>query len=424
VVATSSRRNRRHDVVYEACTTGRCYNRSVTRGLVLLALLAGAASAAPKRAEAPTPAQLDDPCLDDKCKAHALDGWRDALAAQRAHGADRPLRVSWFGDSLTGDDHMTHALRKRLQALVGDGGAGFVFAAPPHPYCQQRAIARVVSDGWIVHGISTVYPPDRLLGLGGMAETDSGGTIRLALSGAAASVELDYLAQPHGGRVEVVADGKVLDTIATAGERKQGAFASTALPDGAKKIELRTHGRVRLFGMAIEAERGAVVDNLGIINATAKSMRDHNRGDHWREQLAHRDADLVVVMYGANEAEWLRPRGFGMEEHERVLGELLATIRAADPHATCLVVSPLDQVDWRDEQLPSRVSVPAMVEAQRRAARANGCAFWDAFAWMGGAGAARTWHARGLYWKDFQHPTSEGAERIAEALYRALVTAP
>jgi lysophospholipase L1-like esterase len=406
----------------------------VTRPWFVLVAIVASASAAPKRGatihsatihiDEPAPAQLDDPCVESQtpCTRHALDGWRAALATQRAGSADHPLRVSYYGDSVTGDDHLTHALRKKLQALVGDGGAGFVFAAPPHPYCQHRAVARVVGDGWIVHGISTLYPPDRLLGLGGTAESDGGGgVIRLVPGGAASTVEVDYLAQPHGGKLEVVADGNVVETIATLGETKRGVFAPIALPPRTARIELRAHGRVRLFGVALEAARGAVVDNLGIINATAKAMRDHNLAAHWRDQLAHRAADLVVVMYGTNEAEWLRPRGAGIAEHERVLGELLATVRDADPRASCLVVSPLDQLDWRDEHLPPRASIPAMVEAQRRAAAAHGCAFWDAYAWMGGAGAARAWWKRGLLWKDFQHPTSEGAERIANALYAGLV---
>src|SRR5665647_1355929 len=50
--------------------------------------------------------------------------------------------------------------------------------------------------------------------------------------------------------------------------------------------------------------RGAVVDNLGVVNATAKQLTRHNLADHWRNQLAHRGSDLVVVMLGTNEAEW------------------------------------------------------------------------------------------------------------------------
>ncbi|MBV8756498.1 MAG: hypothetical protein JO257_04455 [Deltaproteobacteria bacterium] len=370
----------------------------------------------------PKPASFDDPCLDDGCTHHALDAFRTALAAQRDGTATHPLRISYFGDSLTADDHITEDLRAKLQALLGDGGPGFVFAAPPHPYCQHRAVARVVGEGWHVHGISTVVPPDRLLGLGGSAECDAGGTIELVPTGAVSTLELHYLAQPHGGTLAIAVDNKVVQTIATAAAAKKGSFATVTLPPG-KRIALRARGRVRLFGASLEAAKGGVVDNLGVVNATAKSMRNNNLDAHWRNQLAHRASDLVVIMYGTNEAEWLRPSGAGMAEHEKLFGELLATVRTALPDASCLVVSPLDQLDYGDDKLPPRDSIPAMVAAQRRAALAHGCAFWDTYTWMGGKGASRSWFARGLMMKDFQHPTSEGSEQIADALYAGLVPA-
>ena len=46
--------------------------------------------------------------------------------------------------------------------------------------------------------------------------------------------------------------------------------------------------------------------------------------------------------------------------------QLLATVRAASPQGSCLVISPLDQLDWRDEKMPPRDLIPAMVEAQHR----------------------------------------------------------
>jgi len=382
------------------------------RGLAAIVMLLGVADAAPKKSDEPAAATFDDP-------KHSLDAIRAALAAH-----DHPARISWFGDSVTADDQITHGLRKRLQAQFGDGGPGFVFAAPPHPYCQHRALTRVVSDEWTVHGISTTIPPDRLLGLGGSTETESGGTIKLVPASAVTRVDIHYLAQPHGGSLELVADGKSVAKVETAFADKKGMYLFAELPDGAKKLELRARGRVRMFGVTLENATGAVVDNLGVVNATAKAMRNHNMDEHWRNQLAHRAPDLVVVMYGTNEAEWLAPNGAGMAEHEKIFGELLATIRLAVPKASCLVVSPLDQLDWRDEsgKLPARESVPAMVEAQHRAALANGCAFWDTFAWMGGKGSSAGWYKRGLIVKDFQHPTSEGADRIAAAVFAGLTT--
>ncbi len=384
----------------------------------MLAFVPAIALASPKPDA--KPAELDAPCVDAACTHHALDAWYAALDAAKAGTATKPLRISWFGDSLTADDHITNALRTKLAALVGDGGPGFVFAAPPHPYCHHRAVTRYVTGDWRVFGISTTPAPDHLLGLGGSAETD-GGTVRMAPAKAVTSVDVHYLRQPHGGKLDIVADGTVVQQLATAGDRKQAAFSRVDIPERTKRIDLRASGRVRLFGASLEAATGAIVDNLGVVNATAKQLHKNDMPDHLTNQLAHRGSDLVVVMLGTNEAEWLAPNSSGMAEHERIFGQILASVRAANPGGSCLVVSPLDQIDWRDEKMPPRASVPAMVEAQHRAATAAGCAFWNTYEWMGGAGASREWFKQGLVIKDFQHPTEQGDARIADALFAALV---
>ncbi|MBA2543081.1 MAG: hypothetical protein H0V17_25795 [Deltaproteobacteria bacterium] len=375
-------------------------------------------AAPPKRSEPPVPAKLDDPCLDSGCKRHALDHFRETVATQRTK-RDRPVRISYFGDSLIATDHIASGLRQRLGALIGAGGPGFVFASSPHPFNQHQAVQRFAGGSWQVHGVSAAVPADRMLGLGGSAE--GSGSVRFTPATPVSAIDIHYLEQPRGGEIEIFADGKLIETFSTGGDVKRPAFKKAALPAGAKRFELRAKSRVRLFGAALEAASGAVVDNLGIVNATAKGLAKYIAPDHLRVQLAHRASDLVIVMFGTNEAEWLVPKGQGMAEHEQVMVDLLASVRAANPDSSCLVVSPLDQLDWRKEGAPPRDSIPAMVDAQRRAAKAQGCAFWDTYDWMGGKGASAQWFRRGLVIKDFQHPTSEGAARIAEALFAGLV---
>ncbi len=349
----------------------------------------------------------------------ALASFRDALARQRRGLADRPLRISYLGDSLTADDQITDVLRTRLSAQLGQGGPGFAFAVSPHPYNRHRALARVAARSWKVHGVSGSAPPDRLLGLGGSAEATDGANVRFSTRTPVERLNVHYLEQPHGGTFEIVAAGRPIASVRTAGDRKRAAFTQVDVAAGVTKVELRTRGRVRLFGLSMEARRGAVVDNLGVVNATTKQHATRNLDEHFQNQLAHRAPDLVVVMLGANEAEWLAPHGDGIAEHERLVGRVLRSIRSTG--AACLVVSPLDQLDWRAEGLPPRASVPAMVEAQRRAALGAGCAFWDAYAWMGGSGASRRWRASGWLTNDYQHPTTAGAMKIGTALHAALV---
>jgi len=279
-------------------------------GLAAFAGIALAAPVAPGPGPGPEPApavspQLDDPCADDSGQpgcVRALDPFAAALAAQRAGTADRALRISYYGDSVVANDAIPDALRRKLGALVGDGGPGFVFAAPPHPYCQHRAATRFASGEWRIHGIAGPVPPDHLLGLGGSAETDGGGTIRFAAAAPVAFADVHYLGQPAGGTFAVIADGKLLEEVATLRPHKQSDFARVELPAGTRRVELRATGRVRLFGATLEAASGAVVDNLGVVNANVHGTTANNLMEHWRNQLARRDADLVIVMLGIGHA--------------------------------------------------------------------------------------------------------------------------
>jgi lysophospholipase L1-like esterase len=268
--------------------------------------------------------------------------------------------------------------------------------------------------------VSTPFPADRLLGYGGgSAESRGGASARFApLSKVVTRAEVYYLAQPGGGELDIRVDGKDAASVETAAPAKKASYAPVPVAAALGKLELAASGRVRLFGVVLEAERGVVVDNLGVVNATAKSW-GKNRSDHWTGQLAHRAPDLFVVMIGTNEAGWLA--GKALEEHTEVMQALLAPVRAANPRASCLVVSPFDQLDWEKAGLPPRASIAPMVAAQRAAAAAVGCAFWDAQAWMGGPGSSRTWRRAGWLTNDFAHPTLEGSNRIADALAAGLL---
>ncbi|HTJ41436.1 MAG TPA: GDSL-type esterase/lipase family protein [Kofleriaceae bacterium] len=395
------------------------------RRFLIVSIFVGLAARAEakKHEERVADAVFVDPCLDGSegaCKRRALDGFYRSLAATDAGTGAHPTRISWFGDSLTADDQITDQVRHRLQPKFGDGGPGFVFAMPPHPFCEHREVKRAGGSGWTVYGVSTDVARDRLMGLGGAAESD-GGWLRFAPANAAIkSADVFYLAEPHGGSIDVRANGTSVGSIATASSSKTASFQAFAVSGAVKKIELRASGHVRLFGVALEAASGVVVDNLGVVNATAKAFAKI-KPDHWQAELAHRAPDLVVVMIGTNEAEWLPAKGAALDEHEQVVEGLLASVRAANPDASCLVISPLDQLDWRTEGTPARASVPAMVAAQEKAAIAKGCAFWDAYTWMGGKRASLDWFHRGLLTNDFQHPTTAGAHRIADAFAAGLL---
>ena len=66
--------------------------------------------------------------------------------------------------------------------------------------------------------------------------------------------------------------------------------------------------------------------------------------------------------------------------------------------------------------------IDMIVEAQRQAAVANGCAFWDLRAKMGGKGSMRKWVAAGMAQLDYVHFTGPGYRMIGDAVFRDLMS--
>lgn len=367
---------------------------------------------------------LEDTCVDGpagRCKRWAMDGFYRALRDARGGALGRALRVSWYGDSVIATDALPARLRARLQAELGDGGPGFVYLSPPHRFCGHEAITRVTSGSWTTHAISTLQVADGMYGVGGStAETEDGRSLIKLVAGTVSRLELYYLAQPHGGSATIAADGKPIATVDTRGDARQPGYAAVRVDTGARSVDVTARGRIRVFGISLENPTGAVVDNLGVVSVHFKSF-DALDPDHFQAELAHRAADLVMIMIGANEAQWLLPGDRDTRDYAEHYGKLLAQIRKARPEASCLVVSPTDQAELKDGGYVSRAVIPRLVQAQRAAARAQGCGFYSTYDWMGGAGSAARWFRRGLVGADFLHLSHAGSDRIAEGLFGTLM---
>src|SRR6201999_2611231 len=145
------------------------------------------------------------------------------------------------------------------------------------------------------------------------------------------------------------------------------------------------------------------------VSVNVKSYAN-NDAAHWQAELSHRGADLVMIMIGANEAQWLQPHDQDTKVYQAHYESVLAIIRAARPDAACLVVSPTDQAEAKDGAFPSRPVMPVLVDAQAKAAKAQGCAFYSVYQWMGGRGSAAKWFAKNLVSSDFQHLSKKGAD--------------
>jgi hypothetical protein len=131
----------------------------------------------------------------------------------------------------------------------------------------------------------------------------------------------------------------------------------------------------------------------------------------------------MILGFGGNEAV---NKFLNMENYKRDLVRVLNLVREGRREMSCMLMGPLDQGERNDRGAVVTVDVlPKIVEAQRQVAKEQGCAFYDVFAAMGGAGAMGEWFkARPkLSASDFKHATPAGYELIGNLYYRALLKA-
>ncbi|HUS29662.1 MAG TPA: GDSL-type esterase/lipase family protein [Kofleriaceae bacterium] len=367
---------------------------------------------------------LDDVCIDgteEKCAKWAMDGFYRAVSEAKNAKLGRALRVSWYGDSVSASDELPGRLRSRLQAELGDGGPGFVYILPPHRFCHHDAITRSGGDNFLSYAISTNHVTDGFYGPGGATvETNSGRSTIKLVNGKVTSAELYYLAQPKGGTTTIAADGTDIASISTLADAKAPGFLVGSIAAGATKFEIRGEGKTRLFGVSLENATGAVVDNFGIVSVHTKSFAA-SQSEHFKTELEHRSADLIIIMIGANEAMWLKAGDSTQKTYQAEYEKMLVPFRKARPDASCLVVSPSDQAEAKDDGYQSKPVMRTIADAQRKAAHASGCAFYSTYDWMGGKGSAMKWSKKHLIGGDFIHLTHAGASKMADGLFDSLL---
>lgn len=352
-------------------------------------------------------------------RAAALAGFYDALDALASGEATDHLRIAVFGDSNLTLDLPTGRLRRRLQRWLGDGGHGFVALGRPWAHYKHMDVVHDVS-GWTSYAITTKPTGDGMYGLSGIAaENQWQGAVtwvETAREGSpvgtkASRFDVFFAARPGGGAVRLLIDREGVGEVDTRASGRELGMRRLVVPDAAHRLEVVSASAqtARMLGVALERDApGVVVDSFGVGSLNTKSLGRHDP-EFFRSMLERRRYDLIVFMTGANDL-------FTMDAVPGTMKKVLSLCRAALPRASLLMLTPPDRgliKPMRETQL---------VVAQRRVvAEEEGCALWDQFEAMGGAGSMARFVKAELAMKDAVHLNDKGAAFIADRLLDALL---
>jgi hypothetical protein len=115
-----------------------------------------------------------------------------------------------------------------------------------------------------------------------------------------------------------------------------------AVPDGRHKLTLKHAGGgpIELFGVALERDRGVVVDALGVVGRRLTHLASWD----WSvigPQVSARAPALVVLQYGTNEAD---DPTLDLGALARAYDKVIAEVRAAAPGAS--ILTPRSRPTW------------------------------------------------------------------------------
>lgn len=352
-----------------------------------------------------------------------MTAFYQALWRTEAKGSGAITRVLHYGDSPVTADSITADARAILQQRFGDAGHGFVLLAKPWAWYGHRGI-RLSARGWQIEPASQARAHDGLHGLGGVSF--SGGpaafsTVQLP-DDQHTRAEVFYEVQPGGGAFTVSAGGNVLGEVQTAGESKMPGFAAFPLPPHTREVNLEVKsGRVRAFGWSFSKPGpGVIYNSLGLNGASVQMLLRYFEPTQWAIEMQHENPDLVVINYGTNESIF---PDYIERYYEKELRSLIERVRASVPRASVLIMSPMDRgVRESGGAIVTPDVLPRIVEIQEKVALATGCAFFNTFDAMGGAGTMAKWYTQQprLVSADFMHPLPGGAAIVGRLLDAAI----
>jgi lysophospholipase L1-like esterase len=348
-------------------------------------------------------------------------------------------RAGHWGDSVIGGDGLTESIRRKLQERFGDAGHGFHIMGKYNRWYHHRGMRYEEVRPW--DSCLIIYKCQRdtmRYGYGSVTSTSRGKALSRfqtveknpppGIGDKISRFELWYQKRPDGGGFEIRVDDRVAKVVDTRAAAISDDVETIRVPDGEHSFEVAATGSgiARAYGVVMERDGpGVVWDELSMIGSFTQRL-DFQDAEHLAAQIKRRDVDLMVFMLGGNDlSRENTDLKSNTDAYEREYARVIRKFRAGKPEAACLIMSTTDHAQHVGEAIVSRPIVARLVAAQRRVTQQEGCAFYDTYDAMGGAGTVERWRKANppMAAPDLRHPTLVGQRFIGNSFYRALMQA-
>ena len=350
--------------------------------------------------------------------------------------AGHQVRIIFYGDSQLEGDRITSLLRYLLRTEGGGSGPGMI--APVMPVLYTRSFVVKPSSNWkrytLLDNKNGRFPDNALGPLlsvcrftepGDKRDTPENATVTISpVPGADKAVSrYDRLRILYGKNTDkttvTVSSGAMFIASSVLKEGEGPYDYSLKLPSAQDvNISFSSCNSPDIYALSLESDTGIIVDNVPVRGSAGLEfvMTDSTV---FRKSLGILNPDMIILQYGLNVVRNVRSN---YRYYEEGLVRQIEYLRKVSGGAPILLVSLTDMANKSGDTISSFTNIPAIRDAQRRAAARTGIYFWDAWISMGGQGSIVKWYEQvpALASKDLTHLSNPGADTIASRLFNEM----
>lgn len=326
-------------------------------------------------------------------------------------------RIAVVGDSYIEGDIFTQDLREKLQEAYGGQGVGYMNMHSDFP--GFRRSVRQGGSGWKTYLANKKADRQYIF----LSEQYAMPT------GEATSTYKGSSSFPHAQKwsrsrfLFIAPQSTVVNVKTSEGEWEErnieGSDDVQCIEVSAEtsEFDIKTSDTSLIgLGVWLDGTAGVSLDCMSSRGFSGITLTKINR-ELCREVSEIIDYDLIVLEFGIN-AMSSSQKDYSVYSSKMV--DVINHVRSCFPRADILLMGVGDRGEKRGAQVRSMATAPAMISAQRDAARRAHCLFWDTREAMGGEDAVVEWSNAGLINKDYVHMSHKGGARLAKELFNAI----
>lgn len=337
---------------------------------------------------------------------------------------EKKFVVVHFGDSHIQGDHFSGTVRRNLQSVFGDGGAGVLF---PYSLCKSFGPATLTSSSTGTWTWATVLKnPDKVnVGVTGytLISKDSNATLSFTILSDNPIANGGDVAVWYGGKnssllLSSSSSGLKLEYDTTDyGTDLHRAVIHNYLPGTKitfrfKRVNRTSDFDFHFYGLSFGDNAGLEYHRCGVVGATF--MQLISQKEFTIQHLKSLKPDLLFFSYGSNESY---NTNLDMRLYAKEVSAFITLLKTEFPEVNIVITSPPDTRSGNRFPMntqPITDSLRAICERQQ-------CAYWDLHGVMGGDKSIYFWLNNSLARKDKLHFTKTGYELQGDLFSEALM---